>query len=171
MRSLLATPTRMTLLKWTLIVIGGLAVLVLAAGRMGLLAGRAPANLGVSDGRLKPPSRTPNSVSSQAGLWPDHPRHAQAQIAPLALAGDGRQTMERLRVIVQAMPGATVVRTSDDYLYVQFTSRAFGFVDDTEFWLDAAAQVIQVRSASRVGRRDFDVNRQRIEAIRARLAG
>jgi len=30
---------------------------------------------------------------------------------------------------------------------------------------------VQVRSAARVGRRDFDVNRARIEAIRARLAG
>ena len=43
------------------------------------------------------------------------------------------------------------------------------FVDDTEFWYDPAAQVVQVRSASRVGRRDFGVNRARVESIRAQL--
>jgi len=45
------------------------------------------------------------------------------------------------------------------------------FVDDTEFWFDPAAGVIHVRSASRVGSKDFGVNRARIEAIRARLNG
>jgi uncharacterized protein (DUF1499 family) len=45
-----------------------------------------------------------------------------------------------------------------------------GFVDDVEFWFDPAAGVVQLRSASRVGRGDLGVNRQRIEAIRRRLA-
>jgi uncharacterized protein (DUF1499 family) len=44
------------------------------------------------------------------------------------------------------------------------------FVDDVEFWVDPAAGVVQVRSASRVGRKDLGVNRARIEAIRERLA-
>jgi uncharacterized protein (DUF1499 family) len=38
-----------------------------------------------------------------------------------------------------------------------------------EFLLDPAARVIHVRSASRLGRRDFGTNRERIEAIRAAL--
>jgi uncharacterized protein (DUF1499 family) len=46
-----------------------------------------------------------------------------------------------------------------------------GFVDDVEFLLDEKARVIHVRSASRLGRKDFGVNRERIEAIRARMAG
>ena len=45
-----------------------------------------------------------------------------------------------------------------------------GFVDDVEFWADPAAGVIQLRSASRLGRKDFGVNRARIEDIRTRLA-
>jgi len=44
------------------------------------------------------------------------------------------------------------------------------FVDDLEFWFDADSGVIQVRSASRVGRSDFGLNRRRIEDLRARLA-
>jgi len=44
------------------------------------------------------------------------------------------------------------------------------YVDDAEFWFDPVAQVIQLRSSSRVGGKDYGVNRRRIEAIRARLA-
>jgi uncharacterized protein (DUF1499 family) len=40
-------------------------------------------------------------------------------------------------------------------------------VDDLEFWLNPAQGVIEVRSASRLGREDFGTNRQRIERIRS----
>ena len=86
-----------------------------------------------------------------------------------ALAGDGPETIARLRTITESMPGAEVIDSRDDYLYVQFSSRWLGFVDDTEFWFDPAARVIQVRSSSRVGRGDLGVNRARVEAIRSRL--
>jgi uncharacterized protein (DUF1499 family) len=159
----------MTLFKWLLWAVAAVVLLALVAGRLGLLAGRAPASLGVRDGRLKPPSKTPNSVSSQAALWPAL-GNTDAAIEPLALQGDGKATIERIRDLVVAMPGAKLVEVRDDYLYAQFTSRVLGFVDDTEFWLDPTAQVVQVRSASRVGRKDFGVNRARVERIRAALA-
>lgn len=146
-----------------------LPLLLLAAGQAGALAGRPPTDLGVRDGRLKPPSRTPNSVSSQAALWPGIPQRAYAQIAPLPLQGDGPATIARLRSVVAAMPGAEVVEVRDDYLYARFTTRWLKFVDDAEFWVDPEAQVLQVRSASRLGQRDFGVNRARVEAIRAAL--
>ena len=39
------------------------------------------------------------------------------------------------------------------------------FVDDVEFFYDDKAGLIHVRSASRLGRRDFGVNRARVEAL------
>lgn len=159
----------MQVLKWSVIVLAGVGLLVLAAGQAGLFGGRVPKDLGVREGRLKPPSRTANSVSSQAGLWAGHVRRERAQIAPYVLVGDGAATMAKLKGIVEAMPGARVVESRPDYLYVQFTTRWLRFVDDTEFWFDHAAQVVQVRSASRVGQKDLDVNRKRVEAIRALL--
>lgn len=147
-----------------------LPLLVLAAGQAGLLSGRAPRDLGVKDGRLKAPSRTPNCVSSQFALWPGTPNRRHAEIDPLPVQGHGAESIARLRRIVEAMPGASVVDARDDYLYVQFTTRWLKFVDDAEFWFDPQAGVIQVRSASRVGRRDFGVNRARVDAIRAALA-
>ena len=145
-------------------------VLALAGGRLGWWQGQAPSDLGVKDGRLKPPSKTPNSVSSQALLHPGHPMQQAAMIPPLALNGDAPATLAKLRTVVAALPGAQVVDQRPDYLYARFSTRLLGFVDDAEFWADPAEGVIQVRSASRLGRKDFDVNRQRIEAVRAALA-
>jgi uncharacterized protein (DUF1499 family) len=66
--------------------------------------------------------------------------------------------------------GAEVVKSEPDYLYAQFTTPVMKFVDDVEFWFDPATQAIQVRSASRLGSKDFGTNRSRVEAIRRRLA-
>ncbi|MDQ7743748.1 DUF1499 domain-containing protein [Hydrogenophaga pseudoflava] len=40
------------------------------------------------------------------------------------------------------------------------------FFDDLDRWVDPVNQVVQVRSASRVGRKDFGVNRERVETLR-----
>jgi len=160
----------MGVLKWIAIVIVVLVVALALAGQLGLLRGRMPNDLGARDGRLKPPSMTPNSVSSQALLYPEHPMRDYARVEPFVLQGSGPQTIERIRRVVETMTGAKVVQANSGYLYAQFTSRMLKFVDDVEFWFDPQAGVIQVRSASRLGRKDFGVNRARIEAIRARLA-
>ena len=156
-------------LKWVLIVAAVAAIAAVIAGQAGLLRGSAPDDLGVRDGKLKRPSKTPNSVSSQADAWPDHPQQAYARIAPLALREDGPATIARLAALCQGLPGATVVSSKPDYLYVQFQTPWLKFVDDAEFWYDPAAKVVQVRSASRIGRKDFGVNRARVESMRSRL--
>ena len=160
----------MSLFSWLTVIAAALALLAVAAGQLGWLQGTPPADLGVRDGRLKPPSSTPNSVSSQAGLYPGHPQRHYADIAPLAVQGDGPATLARIRTIVEGMAGARVVTNRPDYLYVRFTTRWLRFVDDAEFWFDPVNQVIQVRSASRIGRGDLGVNRRRIETVRTALA-
>ena len=151
------------------VVLAAVAVAVLGAGQLGLLAGKAPTDLGVHQGRLKAPATASNSVSSQAALWAGHPMQQGAAIAPLPLRGPPAEAIARLRTVVQAMPGAEVVTQRGDYLCVRFTTRWLGFVDDAEFWADPAAGVIQLRSASRLGERDLGVNRARIERIRRAL--
>ena len=144
-------------------------VALLLAARVGAFTGKAPTNIGVRDGKLKPPAKTPNSVTSQADLWPDAPRKDDARIAPIALQGDGKATIASIAKVIEDLPASHIVERRDDYLYAQFTTALMRFTDDVEFWFDPAAGVIQVRSASRVGRKDFGVNRARIENIRERL--
>jgi uncharacterized protein (DUF1499 family) len=159
----------MVITKWAIIVIALVVIAGLLAGQLGLLKGTPPTDLGVQEGRLKPPSKTPNSVSSQASLYPDHPQRSYAEIAPLPGSGDPEAALDRIASIVEAMDGARIVRKEPGYLYAQFTSRLMKYVDDAEFWLDPAAGVIQVRSASRLGSSDLGVNRKRIEFIRQKL--
>lgn len=142
-------------------------LVLLLFGQLGLLAGSPPEGLGLTEGKLKAPRATPNSVSSQANLHPTHPRHQQAQIDPLAFKGEGPAAMKRLAELVAGLPRTQMVKQESGYLYFECRSRWLKFVDDLEFALDDGAKLIHVRSASRLGRRDFNVNRERVEAIRA----
>ena len=159
----------MRTLRWFAIAIALLVVAGIGAGRLGWLQGTAPQDLGAKGGRLKPPSLTPNSVSSQAGLYADHPRRADAQIAPLHYQGDGVAALARLAQLVEATDGARIVRRDADYLYATYSTPLMHCVDDVEFLLDPVGGVIHVRSASRLGERDLGANRTRIEALRARF--
>ena len=114
---------------------------------------RRPTNLGVKDGRLAPCRRTPNCVCSQADA-----ADAEHYIAPL------KGNLADVRKAVESLPRTRVISANANYLYAEFRSKLLGFVDDVEFFFDGS--VIQVRSASRLGRRDFHVNRKRVERLR-----
>ena len=64
---------------------------------------------------------------------------------------------------------ATVIRHEGNYLYAEFRSKLMGYVDDVEFTYDEKAGLLHLRSASRLGRRDYGVNRARAEALRSRI--
>jgi uncharacterized protein (DUF1499 family) len=152
-----------------LITIALIALALVIAGQMGLLRGQAPTDLGAKDGKLKRLSKTDNSVSSQAHLWTDHPMKDYSAIEPFKITGDGSVEMTKLTAVLQAMPRTTIVQQDPGYIYAQCTTALLKFTDDIEFYLDRAAGVIHVRSASRVGRKDFQVNRARVEQIRKAL--
>jgi uncharacterized protein (DUF1499 family) len=159
----------MIIIKWVLILIALVVLTGLLAGQLGLLKGTPPTDLGIHGGKLKPPSKTPNSVSSQASLYPDHPQRAYADIAPLPLRGGANATLDRIADIIESMEGGKIIRREPGYIYAQFTTRLMKYVDDAEFWYDPSAEVIQIRSASRLGSSDLGVNRKRIESIRQKL--
>ncbi len=148
------------------LVVLALGIAVLVAGQLGLLTGTPPAKLGVTDGRLKPPSKTPNSVSSQADLYPDHPQRPFATIEPFKFTGSGETALAKIADLLQKSERTVVVTQAPDYVYAQCSTALLKFTDDIEFFLDRSQGVIHVRSASRIGRKDFNVNRKRVESIR-----
>jgi uncharacterized protein (DUF1499 family) len=119
----------------------------------GVFSWKRPDNLGVRDGRLAPCKRSPNCVSSQA-----NPSDLEHYIAPI------HGTIRDAHDAVSAMTGTTIVEEKSDYLYAEFRTRLLRYVDDVEFFFDGS--VLHVRSCSRLGRRDFGVNRKRVEALR-----
>jgi uncharacterized protein (DUF1499 family) len=156
---------RSRIVRFLAVAVALLAVAVLAAGWSGLFAGARPADLGIRDGRLAPCPPTPNCVASQVD-----PADAEHYVAPIKFRSDAQSAWAALADAVRGSGRAAIVAERPGYLYAEFSSRTLGFVDDVEFQLDTDARNIHVRSASRLGRGDFGVNRARIEAIRARLA-
>ena len=133
---------------------------------MRLFPGVRPRDLGAREGKLKPAPRSPNGVSSQTDPTAD----AAHYIAPLDCNGDPAGTWTRLVHRTRSLPGAEMVTQTDSYLHAECASKALGFVDDLECVLDRPADRIHVRSAARLGRRDFGANRARIETLRAQLS-
>jgi uncharacterized protein (DUF1499 family) len=123
-------------------------------------SGNRPTNLGVVSGRLTPCPDSPNCVCSTNS----DPQHG---IAPIAHTKSPAEAMALLKQVIQAMERTAIVVESGDYLHVEFTTKLMGYVDDVEFYLKDG--VIQLRSASRLGKSDLGVNRNRIEAIRSAL--
>lgn len=160
----------MKIFLWIAAGLLALGIGVVVAGQFGLFVGTTPNNLGIKNGRLSPPSLTPNSVSSQADLYPAHPQKEYASIAPLEFTGDGKAAMDKLAALLEQSERTIVVRREPDYIYAQNTTRVLKFTDDVEFWLDEPNHVIHVRSASRLGRNDLGVNRARVESIRTRFS-
>ena len=140
------------------------AIEILLEQPMGLFSGSRPSDLGFNASKFKACSAKPNCVSSTTDV-----KDAQHYIEPLKFSGAPDVAWKRLKQILAATP-RTVVGEQAHYLRLEFKSARMGFVDDVEFALDPTAQVIHVRSASRLGVRDFGVNRARIESIRTRFS-
>ncbi|MFL6197454.1 MAG: DUF1499 domain-containing protein [Thermoanaerobaculia bacterium] len=115
--------------------------------------------------RLKPCPRTPNCVSTQA------PPGSSKHMDPIPYSGSLDQARAQLLTVLKLRPRTRIVGEEQHYVKAECRSRLFRFVDDVEFVLDDAAKRIHFRSASRLGRKDFGVNRQRMEEIRAAFQG
>ena len=130
---------------------------------MGLLSGKRPNDLGVRNGLLKPAPDSPNAVSSQT-------TGEYHRIEPLRYKGTAEPAMAALKSVIESTPRTSIVEERADYLYVEFTSRLIGYVDDVEFYFPPDEKIIHVRSASRLGYSDLGANRKRIENIRMKFA-
>ena len=123
----------------------------------------AMAAVGLNNGHLEPCPSSPNCVVSQDG-------DEEHSVDPIAYNGDRNAVKDALLKVLSVVPRTEVIEDTGDYIRTESTSRIFKFVDDAEFYFPEDENVIQVRSASRVGESDLGVNRRRIEQIRLALA-
>lgn len=125
-------------------------------------AGTRPNTLGIQASRLAPCPSSPNCVSSDDA-------DAGHKIASLRLAVPPEKAWPSVRAAVANLPRTEIVAQTEEYLHAECRSAVFGFVDDLELHLRPAQNHIAVRSAARLGRSDFGVNRRRVEHLRAAL--
>lgn len=131
--------------------------------RFHFLTGKPSHVPGLSAGSLAACPARPNCVCSDAS----DPQHS---ISAFALTVQPERAWAAARAAVLSLPRTQIVSESDDYLHAECRSAVFGFVDDLELHLRPQNNSIAVRSASRLGYRDFGVNRKRVESLRAALA-
>src|SRR5260370_11338091 len=108
---------------------------------------------------LPPCPRTPNCVSTQA-------TDAEHGIAPIHYSGTPADAMKHLLGILSNIPRTTITSGEGDTVRAKFRTLVFRFVDAAVFVVDGTTKSIHFRSAARLGRRDFGVNRRRMEEIR-----
>lgn len=139
-----------------------LRVCIMSIGLLGIIgcAGERPHNLGVQKNLLAACPTSPNCVSSQAD-------DEKQRIAPLRFNGSPDAAFARLKQVLDRRSDTTIVEEKAGYLRVEL--RTLLFVDDGEFLLDRITNVIQLRSASRIGYSDLGKNRSRMEEIRAQF--
>jgi uncharacterized protein (DUF1499 family) len=125
--------------------------------------GTRPSSLGIESDHLAACPSTPNCVSSDAA------REAQ-RVDGLAYSGSPSTAWLAVRQAVLELPRTKVTTEEDGYLRAESTSFFFRFVDDLELHHRPSLGIIAVRSASRIGRSDFGVNRKRVEQLRTLLS-
>ena len=145
-------------LKQKTIIFGGIIIL----WGISSCSGSRPEKLGLKNKLFTPCPRSPNCVLS---LKSD----AKHRILPLAYAGSLEVAKERLNQVILSHENARIITQNGDYWHVEFTSRWLSFVDDVEFYFMESEELIHVRSASRMGYYDYEVNRKRVEKIRFRF--
>jgi len=137
-----------TLLKICIIIISSIII---------SCVGKTPTTIGLfSDCPNKP-----NCVSTKNS-------NSKSYIEPIRYAGSRVEAKKILFLTLETFKDSRVKNEKDKFIYVEFFSEVFGFVDDVEFYFNKPG-VIEFRSASRIGYSDLGVNRKRMEAIRRKF--
>ncbi len=123
-----------------------------------------PRSVGITDGALSEVPRSPNGVSSQTDV-------TGKRVDPLPFQGSVEETRQALLAAAESFGTYRLKTDEGTYLHLVFITPVMRFRDDVEFLLDEEAQVVHLRSASRVGHSDMGLNRRRYEAIRQHYLG
>lgn len=79
------------------------------------------------------------------------------------------QAYESLVDIASSLPRVTIVEKNSNYWHGVVRSLIFRFPDDLEILRIPSKNIIQVRSASRIGLGDLGVNQERIDLLYSKL--
>jgi|APSaa5957512622_1039677.scaffolds.fasta_scaffold02948_7 uncharacterized protein (DUF1499 family) len=135
-----------------------MCVVVLCGLLISGCSGNPPGHLGAINKKFAPCPEKPNCVNSQSNNKDHH-------IEPLTYNGSREDAAKKLKQVILSMERARIVEYNGDYIWVEFKSALWRFVDDVEFCF-SDDPIIHIKSASRTGHSDFGVNRKRVTRIR-----
>ena len=117
-----------------------------------------PQNIGLQNDQIPPCKSTLNCVCSEH-------QSDESFISPIVFENEAAAAWITVQKTIKDS-GGKIEKLDSHYLWARFTTPLMRFVDDVQLKLDPENKKIHIRSASRVGRRDFGVNRKRIERLR-----
>lgn len=133
---------------------------------LGLITGCAQFSehsTGLVNNQLTPCPTWPRCVSSVSA-------DVERQVAPFQLQQPFDTRWDDAIATLATMPRTRIVTRDERYVHAEVTSPWGVYTDDLEMLLDRSSGRVDVRSSGRIGYYDFEVNRERVEALREALA-
>ena len=122
--------------------------------------GVPPQHLGVKNNQFQPCPDKPNCVSS-------FPKQGEkSYIEPIKIISNVERAKEKITKILQKNKSVTIRKIENNYIWAEYESAIFRFVDDMEFLISEKDALIHLKSASRKGYSDLGKNKEHIEEIR-----
>lgn len=132
---------------------------------LGLITGCAQFNehsTGLVKDQLTPCPSWPRCVSSVSA-------DAERQVVPFQLQQPFEARWDDAIATLADMPRTRIVTRNERYVHAEVTSPWGVYTDDLEMLLDHGSGRVAIRSSARIGYYDFEVNRERVEALRQAL--
>jgi uncharacterized protein (DUF1499 family) len=108
-------------------------------------------------------------TNKQSCINTEYPKDAKNYANPLLFPLDKTNNiLKTSKDIILGMNGKIETEKAN-YIHAVFTSNVFRFKDDFEVRIDDKSKQIQICSNSRIGRYDFDVNRDRFNLFSSKL--
>ncbi|MCA1058038.1 DUF1499 domain-containing protein [Rossellomorea aquimaris] len=89
------------------------------------------------------------------------------RIAPLPINGGVEDTKEQIHKALNQFDHVEIEEEQSHYVHAVFTSKWLKFKDDLEIYIDESANLLHMKSGSRLGYYDFKVNRNRVEQFKS----
>lgn len=146
----------------TMVAVVGVVVLgAIAAGQLGFFTGHKPE--GVRP-RLAAEATCPEG--SQNCISTTDPKNSTKEFPPLKFKNGSLDAHKALiKSIMKRNFQADPLNETADYLHFEVQTTLMKYTDDVEFFFDVPAGLIQMRSASRLGRSDLGANYKRLLKI------
>lgn len=147
------------MIKYSMLILMALFVVSCSAPRPKNLGLTQTTSTGTSKTTLKPCGSKPNCVTSYI-----HNGDRDHYFAPIKVKSLMSKAKKKIIEYLKSDSNVKIITQSDSYLYAEFTSSIFGFVDDLELHFSGEG-LIHFRSSSRVGYSDLGANKRRIKMI------
>ncbi|WP_295870986.1 DUF1499 domain-containing protein [uncultured Zhongshania sp.] len=123
-----------------------------------LLSACSAPRLGADNGKFQACPAAPHCVSSTEN-------NSEKYIAPISVKS--QDDWQRLQNLLLAMPRTELISRDTHYLHAVTSTAIMRYKDDVELLYTPSKNTVDVRSSSRIGYYDFEVNRERIETLRS----